>query len=175
MLIVLGAAVASIAVGTGLYYFGPEEFRTVPASQTSEASALSADATTNVPFSVIAEGANAANVSARKNYAVYDQEEFARLWAMAYGEDGPAMPAVDFDKDYVIGVFAGEKATGGYDIAVDKVTDENGVRAISIVLTTPGSACMTTQALTSPFELVTVPFSSRELTRTETQVEGACS
>ena len=175
MLIVLGAAVASIAVGTGLYYFGPDEFRKVPASETSEASVLSADQPAAVPFTVIAEGADAANVSARKNYAVYDKDEFARLWAMAYGEDGPAMPAIDFEKEYVIGVFAGEKSSGGYDIGVDKVTDENAVRSVAITLTVPGSACVVTQALTSPFQLVTVPFSARELSKVDTQVEGACS
>lgn len=173
MLMILGTAVAAIAIGTGLYYFGPEELREVPASG-SEASALGTSQGTDVPFTVLAEGTDAANVPARKNYAVYDADELARLWTMAYGASGPAVPSVDFDTHYVIAVFAGEKPTGGYSIKVEDVSDQAALRYVSILLTTPGAACTTTQAITSPFQIVTVPFSDRELARVEKQTEGPC-
>jgi hypothetical protein len=175
MLMVLGTTLAAIAIGAGLYYFGPDEFRSVPATPGSEAAALSADQAVAVPFTVVAEGDRAATVSARKNYAVYDQEGFDDLWAMAYGKDAPKAPAVDFDKDYVIDVFAGEKSSGGYAIDVEGVSDENALRYVSILHTVPGTGCVTSQALQSPFQIITVPFSDRELARRDKQAEGSCS
>jgi hypothetical protein len=175
MLIVLGTVIAAIVIGGGLYYYGPAELREMPAAESSEASALGADQATDVPFTVIAEGPDAADASERKNYAVFDEEELDRLWAMAYGEGAPAMPAIDFEKEYVIGVFAGQKSSGGHSIAVEDVSDEKALRYVSIVLTTPGSGCVSTQALTSPFQIITVPFSDRELARVEKEAIALCS
>ena len=174
MLIVLGIIVAAILVGAGLYFYGPEELRETPTLEGNEASALSAEAAEDISFTVIAEGATAANVTARKNYAVFDEGEFERLWTMAYGENAPDMPAVDFDEQYVIAVFAGEKSTGGHAIKVEAITDENAVRNVAITLETPSSDCLVTDALTSPFQIIVVPFSDRELIRTDSEVEGTC-
>lgn len=174
MLIVLGICLAAIVVGAGLYFYGPSELRETPALNGTEASALSADQATLVSFSVLAEGTNASNVSERKNYAVYTEEDFARLWAMAYGTDTSGMPSVDFDTQYVIGVFAGQKSSGGHTIEVASVTDADSIRTISMALTRPGEGCVVSQALTSPFQLIAVPVSDRELARTETEVVAAC-
>ncbi len=174
MLIVLGIIVAAILVGAGLYFYGPDELREAPSLEGNEASAISAEVAEDISFTVIAEGVNATGVTARKNFAVYEEGEFERLWTMIYGEDAPDMPDVDFDEEYVIGVFAGEKSTGGHRIAVDAITDENAVRNVAITIETPSRDCLVTETLTSPFQLVTVPFSDRELIRTDREVEGAC-
>ncbi len=174
MLIVLGICLAAIVVGAGLYFYGPSELRETPALNGTEASALGADQAVPVSFTVLAEGTNASGVSERKNYAVYTQEDFVRLWTMAYGTDGEAMPAIDFDSQYVIGVFAGEKPSGGHTIDVASITDASSIRTVSMALTRPGEGCMVSQALTSPFQLIMVPVSDRELARTETEVVAAC-
>lgn len=170
MLIVLGIIIAAILVGAGLYFYGPDTLRETP---TQGASALGADQPTDVPFAVIAEGAQA-SMSERKNFAAYTHEDFVRLWAMAYGENAPAMPVVNFDSSYVIGVFAGQKSSGGHGIRVDSVTDGSSLRTVAITLTRPASDCVVTQALTSPFQIISVPFSDRDLARTEKDVEVAC-
>lgn len=174
MLIVLGICLAAILVGAGLYFYGPSELREAQVLEGTEASALGADQAVPVSFTVLAEGTNASGVSERKNYAVYTEEDFARLWAMAYGTDGQAMPSIDFDSQYVIGVFAGQKPTGGHTIEVASITDASSIRTVSMALTRPGEGCMTLQALTSPFQLIAVPVSDRELARTETEVEASC-
>lgn len=173
ILIILGICLAAIAIGAGLYFFGPKEFQQVPAVGNVGASAVGADVAEEISFRVLAEGQNA-TITERKNYAVYTEEDFAALWTRAYGEDAPALPAVDFDDSYVIGVFAGEQATGGHAIAVSRVTDENAVRTVAIALTRPGAGCMVSQALTSPFQFVLVPFSDRALARVDEVVEAPC-
>jgi len=173
MFIVLGVATAFILTGATLYYYGPSELREGQQVVNVEASALGADASEVIPFEVIVEGMNAVEVSSRKNYAVYDEQEFARLWRMAMGDESE-MPKVDFERDYVIGVFAGEKMSGGYGIKVANVTDNTAVRTVAMTLSKPGTGCVATQALTSPFQIISVPFSDREHARSDTEVEAAC-
>jgi hypothetical protein len=173
-LIVLGICVAAIALGAVLYAYGPSELREMPVPEGAEATALSAESSEEVAFSMLAEGEYAPGVSERKNYAAYTQEDFARLWEMAYGEEAPALPSVDFNEEYVIGVFAGERPTGGHSISVARVVDENTIRTVHIRIEAPGEGCVTTQAITSPYELVTVPFSEREHAREYTEVAVSC-
>lgn len=174
ILIVLGMCVAAIAIGTALYVFGPEELNEAAALDASGAAVVTSGPLEDISFAVLAEGQNAARVTERKNYAVYDEAEFARLWQMAYGDDAPPMPEVDFARQYVIGVFAGVKPSGGYDIAVTQVADSSTERTVSITLTSPGEGCITSQAFTSPFELVLVPAATLELVREETDRVAAC-
>lgn len=175
MLIVLGMSTAAILVGAGLYVYGPAELRESPVLEGTEASATGVDQVLeDVSFTVLSEGTSAASVSERKNYAVYTEEDFARLWNMAYGSDAAALPSVDFERMYVIGVFAGEKPSGGHGIEVSRVTDAGDTRTIAVTLTAPGAGCMTTQALTSPFQFVTVPVSNANLARTEETATVPC-
>ena len=174
MLIVLGISLAAIVVGAGLYFYGPSELRETPVLNGTEASVLSADQAVAVSFAVLAEGTNASSVSERKNFAAYTEEDFARLWAMAYGTGGETMPSIDFDTQYVIGVFAGEKSSGGHSIKVASVTDASSIRTVSMALMRPGEGCVVSQALTNPFQLIAVPVSDRELARTETEFTVAC-
>jgi len=174
MIIVLGMSTAAILVGAALYVYGPSELRETPQLEGNEASAMGAGVVLeDVSYSVLAEGTNA-SVTERKNYAVYTETDFARLWSMSYGDGAPALPDVDFDTHYVIGVFAGQKSSGGHAISVSRVTDASDVRTVAVTLTAPEEGCMVTQALTSPFELVVVPVSELKLARTEETVTAPC-
>lgn len=172
MLTILGIVVAAIGIGTALHYFGPASLRKMPSEQV-EAS-VPVDVATAVPYTVIAEGDSAVGVSVRKNIAVYTEEEYVRLWKLAYGDTKPA-PVVDFSTQYVIGVFAGEKSSGGYAISVKSVTDEGGTRTVGIELSKPAAGCMVSQALTRPFQIVSVPFTPFPLARTDSEREVPCS
>lgn len=169
--ILIGATAAAVALGAVLYMYGPNELREVPVQ--GGVGALGADAGETVAFSVLAEGAHAADMESRKNVAVYSADEFERLWRMAFG-DRSGMPEVDFDTQYVVGVFAGTKPSGGYGIRVERVVDGNGVRTVEMVITKPGPGCQVTQALTSPFQIIVLPFSDRQLARAEEEVEALC-
>lgn len=169
-LIVLGICLAAIVVGGALYMYGPDVLRENPLKE-SGASVLGADLAEEVSFSVLVEGQDS-QITERKNFAAYSSEDFQDLWTRAFGESAPALPSVNFDESYVIGVFAGQKPSGGHSIAVSRVIDENGVRNVAIAITRPGAECVTSQALTSPYQFIVVPFSDRPLAKTDQELEA---
>lgn len=177
ILIVLGMCVAAIGVGVLFYVYGPAEIREMPSTTPTEnqgqANASGAVAE-DVTVTVIDAGTNAGAASERKNIAAYDKDGLARLWSMAHATDGTPLPTVDFSKSYVIGVFAGTKPSGGYSIEVSRVSDSGDTRTVAITLMKPGSDCITSQAITSPYEIVSVPLSNASLSRTENTVETSC-
>jgi hypothetical protein len=110
-----------------------------------------------VPFTELASG-TAAKAVHQKNYVVMAKEDFSDIWAVT-GAESPT-PAVDFSKQNVIAVFAGREPSGGYAVKIDKITDTGSSRIVSITLTEPAKDCMTSEALTSPYEVVAVPAST---------------
>ena len=82
----------------------------------------------------------------------------ANAWAGFWSELGVGgRPAVDFTRDVVVAVAAGQRPTGGYEIAVDRVRQVNGELTVEVVETTPGPNCMTTTSLTQPVDVIVVP------------------
>ena len=82
----------------------------------------------------------------------------ANAWAQFWSELGVGeQPAVDFNRDVVIAVAAGQRPTGGYEIAIDRVTQSDGQLTVEVVERTPGPNCMTTASLTQPVDVVVVP------------------
>jgi hypothetical protein len=70
---------------------------------------------------------------------------------------GPA-PAVDFAREMVVVVAAGQKSSGGHAVRVDGTsTAPDGALVLHVTATAPGEGCMSTMALTSPVDVVRVP------------------
>jgi hypothetical protein len=79
-------------------------------------------------------------------------------WDQFWSELGVGeRPFVDFNRDVVVAVAAGQRPTGGYEIVVDRVTQSNGQLTVEVVERTPGPNCMTTASLTQPVDVVVVP------------------
>ena len=87
------------------------------------------------------------------------QDEFVRLWNMAYGSQLslPPIPPINFGRESVLGFFLGARPTGGYGIEVRDVTTEGGEYYVNVLVREPGPDTITTQAITSPWVLVRVP------------------
>jgi hypothetical protein len=178
-LILIGVALAAVAIGAGLYFYASPQFLNTASSIEYPAPTANAS-NTLVPthvvvFRVLDTGTHAAGVSERKNYAASSEEDFAKIWKMAHGTDGTTLPKIDFSKEYVIGVFAGQKSTGGNLIAVTSVTDAGNARTVAVTLTSPGTGCMVTQSLTNPYQIVAVPLSDASLAHTDTEVSPPCN
>lgn len=82
------------------------------------------------------------------------QPEFRHFWNLF--DQGPA-PSLDFTRESAIAVFLGERPTGGYSIHVDAVTRRGDELLVEVVLQAPGPECITTQAFTQPYEMVSIP------------------
>lgn len=82
----------------------------------------------------------------------------ANAWAQFWSELGVGeRPSVDFNHDVVVAVAAGQRPTGGYEIAIDRVNQSDGQLTVEVVERTPGPNCMTTASLTQPVDVVVVP------------------
>ena len=81
----------------------------------------------------------------------------ANAWAEFWSELGVGdRPAVDFTRDIVIVVAAGERPSGGYEIAVSQVTQTNGELRVEVRETSPGPNCLSSSSLSQPVDVVVV-------------------
>lgn len=84
----------------------------------------------------------------------------ANAWAQFWSELGVGdRPAVDFTRNVVVAAAAGQRPTGGHEIAIDRITQTDGELTIEVLDRTPGPNCMTTASLTQPVDVVVVPAS----------------
>ena len=86
-------------------------------------------------------------------------DEWRKLWeehTTAYGDPKPALPAVDFAKCMVIGVYAGQKPTGGYELRIVRTKATDAGVDLEWSLASPPPDMVVTQALTEPYVLIVV-------------------
>lgn len=82
----------------------------------------------------------------------------ANAWAEFWSELGVgARPEVDFSRDLVVAVAAGQRPSGGHEIAIEQIAQSNGELTIGVVEIAPGPNCMTTSTLTQPVDVVAIP------------------
>jgi len=112
------------------------------------------------------------SVAAESMLVLRDREAFATAWRQAGQRGDP--PEVDFDQHMVLAIFMGERRTGGYSVHVDAVeATEEGLR-VDVEMRAPGRDCMTTQALTRPFQLLRLPHVEGEVDFRISQTEVDC-
>ena len=92
-------------------------------------------------------------ISTPAREVIRDDGAYARFWA---GLGAGERPSVDFTRDVVIAVAAGQRSTGGHAIAVERVVRAGAGLAVEVVETVPGPGCATTQQLTQPVDVVVV-------------------
>ena len=114
-------------------------------------------ATSQVSFHTIAKGYRSgivepAQVTART------QAEWIALWQKhSAAETTPSLPpTIDFSKNIVVGVFLGQKPTGGYDIEITGVERSDSALTISFREQSPRPGAILTQAFTQPFHIVSI-------------------
>jgi hypothetical protein len=93
-------------------------------------------------------------ITAPERLVIGDDSSYARFWStLAVGGE---RPPVDFTRDVVVAVGGGQRSTGGYSIAVDRVARSGAGVSVDVVQTTPGAGCIMSQALTQPVDVVVV-------------------
>jgi len=82
----------------------------------------------------------------------------SQVWPLAAGNrvPRPAPPELDFDRQSVAAFFWGLKRSGGYAIEVQSVNMRGDVLEVRLVLHRPPPGAIVTQALTSPYVLISV-------------------
>lgn len=126
----------------------------------------------DVPFTKLASGINA-NVHAQANYVIDSQEKLNSLWNLLPGA-GP-MPTIDFEKNIVVALFAGEQPTTGYDLSVSGIEDSASARTVHVVLNKPAPSCLTGQIITQPYLVLEVSKTDLPLAHTDTETVTDCA
>jgi len=67
------------------------------------------------------------------------------------------LQAVDFQKNVLVILHAGQKNTGGYSISVESVKVDKGLTTVTVKETGPEPGAQVTMALSNPFAIVAVP------------------
>lgn len=161
----------AVLLGLGLFFFGPPLLKY---SLRFNLNAGNVNATTTVPYTIIAHGANALSVRDQANYRITSQVDLILLWQLVYGEvDTAKAPKTDFTKYDVLAVFDGTHYQAKYDVGINAIEDRNATRTIRINRITLPSSCTSYQEI-SPFVIVTVPKSTFPLAHQDVPVQGSC-
>jgi hypothetical protein len=90
--------------------------------------------------------------------AARSQSEWTALWRQHASVDSSSQqpPAIDFEREIVIGLFLGDKPTGGYDVQISRVERNNDALTIYYQEKSPLPGAMVTQAVTQPFHIVRI-------------------
>jgi hypothetical protein len=123
-----------------------------------------------LPVTPLAQGQQSQQTEQRFEW-ITRPAEFTALWQELLSGDPPA---VDFERDGVIAVFMGERPTGGHAIRVERVARGADGLLVEVVLQTPSPECMTTQAVTRPYQTVLVPHTAPRATFTTHTVVIPC-
>ena len=96
---------------------------------------------------------------------IRDQVTWEAVWReLQAGSDVVSTPAVDFAREMVVMVAAGQKPSGGHAVYVDGTSQgADGGLVLHVTETAPGTGCMSTMALTSPVDVVRVARATGEV------------
>ncbi len=89
-------------------------------------------------------------------------EEWSDLWTEMFPTQMIAS-AIDFDNKILIAAFQGQKSTGGYSIEITKIEEIDNKIIVNIAENEPGRNCIVTQAFTSPYHIVELDKTSKEI------------
>lgn len=159
VLIIGIACIAAILLGAWLYFSGGSLYQSSLKTPHS--------------FVVLDQGTFSGGITERKNFRIKTQDDLNELWLMVHGTGAPT--TVDFSKNEVLAIFDGTHTTGGYAVEVSNVVDlPQGNRTVSITRTEPGKTCRTSDAISSPFQIIVLPVSNAPIVREEKLVVTDC-
>jgi hypothetical protein len=106
---------------------------------------------------------------------IRDRAALEAAWrALHAGNQVAELPAVDFGKSTLVLIALGGYSTGGHALRVDRVTRQGDAAVVHYTVTRPGPSCMTTQAITSPVELISMPRAAGEVRFQQAVVVEPC-
>jgi hypothetical protein len=82
-------------------------------------------------------------------------EEWTALWRVH--APGRPLPAVDFARTMVVGVFMGTRSTAGFGVEIVGTRQDHGSLVVEYRETRPGRDTVTAQIITAPYHLVSIP------------------
>lgn len=115
-----------------------------------------------VEFDTISKGTYSQQAE-KEYFVIKDAESFNQLLEKISGSDTEITNTdVDFSKEMVIGVFLGEKPTGGYTVEISDVLKQDDYIEFLIKINEPDPGEIVTEAITSPYHIIKINKSDME-------------
>ncbi len=94
-------------------------------------------------------------VTSAQQLVIRDPVAWSSLWQQIHATETPVppLPDVDFAREMIVAASLGTRSSGGYDVLLAGAVEDSTGLEISVTETSPGSTCVTTQALTQPIDL----------------------
>lgn len=131
------------------------------AQAADDAAAAARSGATTLPIEVVDASEYGGDDDEPGEFLIRSESELLAVWHRAHGRQSPPRPPprVDFERHALIAVFMGTQSSGGYSIAVKRVTlSKDGTElTVDVEETTTDPALPVTDALTSPYQLVRIP------------------
>ena len=159
----LNSILGSFGIGTLFILFlniSPSQVHAVTNSRPlSQLAAGQSDTklTVDISFQTVVKGSRS-GVRDPLQIVIRSQAEWDALWKrhVSIETNPPPPPAIDFNKEIVIGVFLGEKPTGGYDVEIIRTEQSDSVLVIHYREKSPLPGSIVIQAVTQPFHIIQV-------------------
>lgn len=113
-----------------------------------------------VAFTTVARGSDSQIMEPRE-VVIRTMGEWQTLWKE---HSAQRLPAVDFSRSTLVGVFLGTRTTAGYAVDVVSVRSQGNTTVVEYREQRPPAGALLAQVLTAPFHLVSVP-------RTDAKIE----
>lgn len=128
-----------------------------PSGTFDHAQVAAAESESKVPgqvnFLLVAKG-HRSGVTEPLQIVVRSQAEWVALWRRHANELNSTPPMVHFDREIVVGVFLGQKPTGGYDTAIVRAEKSADALVIYYEEKTPAPGSIVIQVLEQPYHIV---------------------
>lgn len=91
--------------------------------------------------------------------------EFETEWENIFisQDPTPQLPGINFEENHIVVLMMESKPTGGYFINDVQLTENVDARIITYTEFEPGEGCMTTQAISRPFQVIAIPKSEKPI------------
>ena len=93
---------------------------------------------------------------------IKSQGVWATLWSSLSPTDD-TIPQINFNEKMIIAVFQGQKSTGSYEIEIIKILEKETYLEIFVKETSPGVNCGADEVITSPYHIVELNKSDKEV------------
>ncbi len=115
-------------------------------------------------------------IIALERLVIRDATEWPAMWSRIHAAQNPVPDVVqpDFTTEMAVVAAMGEKASGGFDIGIDSVTQHERGSIVYVTEHSPGSGCMTTGALSQPVHAVRAPKTDGTIWWRERSVVDKC-
>lgn len=92
-------------------------------------------------------------------FVIRNAVDWAALWQRIHSRRRPAppLPEVDFDREMMVVVAAGQHRTGGYSIRINRASREAAKIIIVVHEEAPGPDCIVAGAITSAVDIARLP------------------